>query len=224
MIDSVSSNPRPDEHEAPAPPQGKSQRTRQQILEATLHCLADWGYSHTTNESIAMRAKVSRGAVTHHFPSRIALFQEFAVYLMESQAAEYTDMVRRIASGLDGGPTFEAMRLTLDLMHHDYSTSACFHALQEFMRGTRGIRTLGKLAATLAKDIDTRERQIRTDLLPARYTIPERCGVLRDLTVYVLASVSLTPGLCADPTRRDRLFNLVALAAMTELERAQQSR
>jgi len=137
MTDSVISDLRPDEHEAPAPPQGKSQRTRQQILEATLHCLADWGYSHTTNESIAMRAKVSRGAVTHHFPSRIALFQEFAVYLMESQAAEYTDMVRRIASGLDGGPTFEAMRLTLDLMHHDYSTSACFHALQEFARVER---------------------------------------------------------------------------------------
>ena len=43
MTDSVISDLRPDEHEAPAPPQGKCQRTRQQILEATLHCLADWG-------------------------------------------------------------------------------------------------------------------------------------------------------------------------------------
>ena len=53
---------------------------------------------------------------------------------------------------------------------------------------------------------------------------PETSEVLRDLTVYVLASVSMTPGPCADPARRDRLFNLFALAAMTELERAQQSR
>lgn len=224
MTDSAISDLRPDEHDAPAPPQGKSQRTRQQILEATLHCLTDWGYSHTTNESIAMRAKVSRGAVTHHFPSRIALFREFAAYLMELRVAEYTNMVRSVASGLEGGPTFEAMRMTLELMHQDYSTSPGFHALQEFMRGTRGIRILGKLAATLAKDIDTREVQIRAELLPVWKEFPETSEVLRDLTVYVLASVALTPGPCADPARRDRLFNLVALAAMTELERAQKSR
>jgi len=53
---------------------------------------------------------------------------------------------------------------------------------------------------------------------------PETSEVLRDLTVYVLASVSMPPGPRADPARRDRLFRLVVLAAMTELERAQQSR
>ena len=57
----------------------KSLNTRSQILEAGIECLVEYGYAETKTERIAKGAGVSRGAMTHHFPSRAELFQ--AIYL-----------------------------------------------------------------------------------------------------------------------------------------------
>ncbi|MDD3352077.1 TetR/AcrR family transcriptional regulator [Zoogloea sp.] len=198
----------------------KSLRTRQQILDATLHCLVDWGYAHTTNEAIAMRAGLSRGAVTHHFPSREVLFRAFADYLMDVRLVEYRAMVRAVVASLEGSSGFEAMRLTLDLMDEDYVTSPGFHALQELLQGARGERFLGRLVARLAQEIDVRETQVRAELLPVWQNLPEISEMLRDLTVYVLVSLTISPEACSDAARRSRLLDVVAEAAARELEQA----
>lgn len=199
----------------------KGERTRQLILEATLHCLVDWGYSHTTNEAVARRAGVSRGALTHHFPSREALFKAFAEYLTTLRIAEYTTMVRGVVEGMQQGHDMQqAMRLTLDLMDQDYAKSPGFHALQEFLRGARGDRRFGRLAAELARDIDARELQVRAELLPVWQDLPETSEVLRDLTVYALISLTLSAEACEEPRRRNRLLDLIAAVATRELEQA----
>lgn len=48
----------------------KSAKMRETILEATLDCLARYGYANTTNNLICELAKVSRGAMLHHYPTR----------------------------------------------------------------------------------------------------------------------------------------------------------
>ena len=52
----------------------KSAMTREAILEAAIHCIIDHGYAQTTTSLIADHANVSRGAMTHHFPSRFFFF------------------------------------------------------------------------------------------------------------------------------------------------------
>jgi len=49
----------------------KSASTRLQIVEATLRCFDKLGYFHTTTPAIAEEAGLSRGAMLHHFPSRM---------------------------------------------------------------------------------------------------------------------------------------------------------
>ena len=49
----------------------KSAATRNQIIEAAIRCFVDLGYARTTTTRIAQAAGLSRGAMLHHFPSKI---------------------------------------------------------------------------------------------------------------------------------------------------------
>jgi len=49
----------------------KSAATRKLIIEAAIGCFVDLGYGRTTTMRIAEAAGLSRGAMLHHFPSKI---------------------------------------------------------------------------------------------------------------------------------------------------------
>ncbi|MEM6497719.1 MAG: helix-turn-helix domain-containing protein [Pseudomonadota bacterium] len=51
----------------------KSAQMRVTILEATVQCLAEYGYTKTSTQFVASTAKVSRGAMLHHFPTKLDL-------------------------------------------------------------------------------------------------------------------------------------------------------
>lgn len=61
---------------APRPRRTQEERsatTRALLLDATIDCLIELGYSATTTTVIAERAGVSRGAQLHHFPTKAEL-------------------------------------------------------------------------------------------------------------------------------------------------------
>jgi AcrR family transcriptional regulator len=69
--------------EGPNWQQRKSSETRVAILDAAIDCLAQHGYSRTTTQLIARMAKVSRGAMLHHYATKqelIAAVIEYAFY------------------------------------------------------------------------------------------------------------------------------------------------
>jgi AcrR family transcriptional regulator len=69
------------EPDAKAARRGKSGRTqeersaamRQRLLDATIDCLVEYGYSGTTTTRVAELAGVTRGAQVHHFPTKADL-------------------------------------------------------------------------------------------------------------------------------------------------------
>jgi hypothetical protein len=86
----------------------KSLATRSQILDATLQCRVELGYTQTTTEKIAQKASMSRGAMTHHFKSRVDVFNAAAEYITDLRAAEYEDAAKRIKLPAGNTPTFES--------------------------------------------------------------------------------------------------------------------
>lgn len=69
------------------PRQERSRVTRQRLLEATVSCLAERGWSAATVSVIAERAGISRGAIQHHYPTREALVVAALEYMFEERRA-----------------------------------------------------------------------------------------------------------------------------------------
>ncbi|KQM21036.1 TetR/AcrR family transcriptional regulator [Novosphingobium sp. Leaf2] len=61
----------------------KSAQTRSRLVEATIACLVDVGYSGTTTPLVAARAGLSRGAMLHHFENSATLIRATIVELHE---------------------------------------------------------------------------------------------------------------------------------------------
>lgn len=66
----------------------KSQKERSEsmqlrVLEATLRCIGERGYSAVSLQDIADKAGVSRGAITHHYPSKNELSSAAIQYFLQ---------------------------------------------------------------------------------------------------------------------------------------------
>ncbi|MCN0151808.1 TetR/AcrR family transcriptional regulator [Salinispora arenicola] len=82
------------------PQQERSRATQARLLEATVECLVEHGWSGTTTTVVATRAGVSRGAQLHHYPTKAALVTAAVAHLAERRAEE----LRVEAEALPAGP------------------------------------------------------------------------------------------------------------------------
>jgi AcrR family transcriptional regulator len=82
------------------PQQERSRATQARLLESTVECLVEHGWSGTTGTVVAARAGVSRGAQLHHYPTKAALVMAAVEHLAERRA----DDIRAEAVALPSGP------------------------------------------------------------------------------------------------------------------------
>lgn len=102
-----------------APQQQRSRLTRQRLLDATVDCLAELGWTGTTVAVVAGRAGVSRGAAQHHFRTRMDLLSAVVDEIIDVRLAEMrrlaettmrptTEAVLEQLAALYAGPLFRA--------------------------------------------------------------------------------------------------------------------
>jgi AcrR family transcriptional regulator len=77
----------------------RSATTRAALLDATIECLVEYGYAGTTLARVAEHAGVSRGAQTHHFPTKAELVAEAVRHVVRQQAAELIERVESLPAG-----------------------------------------------------------------------------------------------------------------------------
>ena len=77
----------------------KSAATRRQIIDATLRCFSKLGYFHTTTPAIAEEAGLSRGAMLHHFPSRMDVVRAAVEHLHAKRLKAFRAAVNGLPSG-----------------------------------------------------------------------------------------------------------------------------
>ena len=51
----------------------KTAATRRQLMNATFECLVELGYHGTSTVAVCERAKLARGTMLHHFPTKDSL-------------------------------------------------------------------------------------------------------------------------------------------------------
>lgn len=86
----------------------RSSETRRKLFDASISCLHEFGYAATTTAMVAERAGVSRGAMNHHFATKVDLMVAVVEYIYARDIEIYRESLIRI-------PQKDHMRRLLDL-------------------------------------------------------------------------------------------------------------
>jgi AcrR family transcriptional regulator len=99
----------------------RREQTRTALLDATVSCLVDLGFSGTTTTEVTRRAGVSLGALLHYFPAKADLLVAAVGHVLERRQAEFRESMAGLDPGVDRvdaaidllwsaftGPTFTA--------------------------------------------------------------------------------------------------------------------
>lgn len=111
----------PDDQPTAAPPAKPPRRTqaersattRASILKAAVTCLYKHGYGATTTVSVAASAKVSRGAMLHHFPSKADLMLATLNHVLELNRADFLSAAARIDDAWERYAALPDLRLSV---------------------------------------------------------------------------------------------------------------
>jgi AcrR family transcriptional regulator len=124
----------------------RTSEMRARLIEAAIDTLYRSGYSATTTIEVARRARVSRGAMLHHFPTRIHLLLATANHIVETDR----EFRRGKLFAMKLAPGLERFYAASDVsweVHRRPSTIA----LLEIMMATRSDKALGKAFASFQK-------------------------------------------------------------------------
>lgn len=124
----------------------RTAETRQKLINATIDCLYRRGYAATTTIVVAEEAKVSRGAMLHHFPTRVDLLLAAAEHILEDQRASRAKALREAEPG--AARLYAAADVSWNVQNRPSSV-----ALIEIMMGSRSDAELQKGMAPFVKQM-----------------------------------------------------------------------
>ena len=105
----------------------KSAMTRDKILDAAIDCFIKMGFTNVTTAKVSDSAGVSRGAMLHHFPSKLELIRAAIEYLHDKLVEDFTKRMTAIPSSLEDK---EKRRAGLDA-YYDHLHCDLFAAYHE---------------------------------------------------------------------------------------------
>ncbi|MGZ4443123.1 MAG: TetR/AcrR family transcriptional regulator [Nocardioidaceae bacterium] len=184
---------------ARVPQEERTRAMRQRLLDATVECLVEVGWSGTSTTLVSQRAGVSRGAQLHHFPTKNALVLAAVEHLYDARGAQ----LRENGTELPAGP--RRTRAVLEMLA-DYFTSPVFTAALELWVAARTDPGLHEAVAPLEQRIG-RETHARTVELPG---VDEHRPGARELvqaTLDLVRGLGLANTISDDAARRKRILD-----------------
>lgn len=119
------------------------------LLDATIDCLYEVGYSRTTTIEVAARAGVSRGAQLHHFPTKKRLVLVAVRYLLDKRMEEFRAAFAKLPDGADRHAA------VIDILWEKTSNKA-FYAWLELVVAARTDPSLRKTVVEIAEEFAQR--------------------------------------------------------------------
>jgi AcrR family transcriptional regulator len=176
---------------------------RARLLEATVECLVERGFSGTSTTLVSERAGVSRGAQLHHFPTKNDLVVAAVEHLTELRGVDLQDG----AAALPKGP--RRTRAVLQMLA-DHFTSPVFTAALELWVAARTDPALRAAVEPLEQRVGREVHRLTVELLGADETAP---GVreLVQATLDLVRGLGLADVVTDDTRRRGRVLDRWAL-------------
>lgn len=184
---------------------------RQRLLEATVQCLAEQGWSGTSTTLVSQVAGVSRGAQLHHFPTKTDLVIAAVTHLSTVRRDELTQAVAALPKGATR--TREALHLLAE-----HFTSDVFVAALELWVAARTDTQLLAAVGPLEQETGRETHRIAVEMLDA----DESQAGARELvqaTLDLIRGLGLANTISDDRRRRKRILDRWADVLDDELPR-----
>ena len=175
----------------------RSRETRRKLMEATVDCLVEHGWSGTTTTLVAERAGVSRGAQLHHFRTR----NELVTAAVEYVGVESAQLLKQHAESVTGAA--DRTRAVVELIA-DFYASPLFTAALELWVAARTDPDLKPVVVALETRLGRECHRLAVDLLGADESRP---GVRETVqaTLDLARGLALANQLTDDSRRRARI-------------------
>lgn len=182
-----------EEKEPPGTPRGpgdagwqahKSSTTRDQILDAAIHCIVELGYSNTTTTRIAEQASISRGAMLHHFPSRLDVIRAAVDYLHEKRLRAFRKSITTIPSGVD------RVKMAVE-GYWAHVTHPIFVAFFELSVAARSDPDLADILHPAQKAFDEEWYRTAQEVFPEWQTDRAAFDLALNLTQYLMEGIAI---------------------------------
>ena len=162
----------------------KSEQTKTAILNAALDCFLAIGFNNTTTEKIAKQAKVSRGAMLHHFPQRSDLIQASVRHLHRKRLEAFEDTLSKLNEHSDFTLVGEGIDAFWDQLQ-----SPLFAVYCELLVASRTDAELKGTLAPAIRDFHTAWRE-KSEGIFLDLAQSEQYGLATALTRYLLEGIA----------------------------------
>jgi len=179
----------------------RSAQTTQRLLDATVECLIELGYTGTTTPVVCERAGLSRGALLHHFPTKAELVIAAVAHLVARTGDKISGMPALPKGGSD------RLDRSLDVIWDSF-TGPLFYAALELWVAARTDPELHTHLYEFERSLGKAIRQVQEKMLAPK---PEQRAAYNDqmeLTLYMLRGMALQKILRRDDAHRRRLFEV----------------
>ncbi|WP_336624016.1 TetR/AcrR family transcriptional regulator [Nocardioides sp.] len=184
---------------ARVPQEERTRAMRARLLEATVECLVERGFSGTSTTLVSQRAGVSRGAQLHHFPTKNDLVVAAVEHLTEKRGAELAAAARDLPRGR------RRTRAVLQMLD-DHFTSPVFTAALELWVAARTDAQLLTAVGPLELRVGREIHRLTVELLGADESRP---GVreLVQATLDLVRGLGLANTITDDRRRRTKILD-----------------
>jgi AcrR family transcriptional regulator len=189
----------------------RTRAMRQRLLEATVQCLAEHGWSGTSTTLVSQRAGVSRGAQLHHFPTKNAL----VVAAVEHLALVRRDELAQAAGALPEGAG--RTRAVLEMLA-DHFTSDVFAAALELWVAARSDPGLLASVGPFERTTGRETHRLTVSMLDADESRPGARELVQ-ATLDLIRGLGLANTISNDQARRSRILDRWATVLDDELPR-----
>ncbi len=185
---------------------------RARLLEATVDCLVERGFSGTSTTLVSERAGVSRGAQLHHFPTKNALVVAAVEHLTDVRGAELATAAERLPTGR------RRTRAVLQMLA-DHFTGPVFTAALELWVAARTDEALLAAVAPLEQRVGRETHRLTVELLGADEARPGTRELVQ-ATLDLVRGLGLANTISDDARRRSRILDRWAVTLDAALREA----
>ncbi len=181
----------------------KSAMTRDSILDAAVACYIEIGYAETTTAKIAGRAKVSRGAMLHHFPSKTDLIRASVEHLHHKMVALYKNNIKKVTRDLD---LDERNRRGLE-GYWNYLSSDLYTAHHELCVAGRTDSELRGILSTAITEFDRAQWEANKELFPEWSARGELYELALDISRFMMEGMAIAAMVRNDDAHSKRMLD-----------------